>query len=240
MKLYLCFCAALLAGCAVEPTHPLSTSGASEVGQGHVKIERSGSSRDQLVIPHDLRQVLMRKKRKFTAVPVAQVAQTGATSTVIQVVTRGDQLKERGTLAHVRAAYGGIYPYVVVHSQSPFVVVSQEGDILVVGIESPERVVFTPAPPSTLVRARDGTFVAQPTAAPNLQVFQVVGRVDADVTLPPGVPKDLLRKEDFTGTGSRLEPTWALNHRIAFEVTSQFAVVGAENGRVRVFQVEVK
>lgn len=194
----------------------------------------------KISLPHDLRQILVRDGSGFATVPIAQVAQTGATSTVIQVVNRADQLKDAPTLTQVRAAYGGIYPYIVVRSRYPYVVVSQQLDVLIVGVQAPEQVVVTPSPPLTLVPRPDGTLVAQPAATPAVQVVQVVNRIDPKTTLPPGVPADVLKKNDLGGLGSSREPTWEPNRRRAFEITSQHTVEDAAGTGYRVFQVEIR
>jgi hypothetical protein len=208
---------------------------------GHFAAKPTSLAVESLVLPPDLRQILIRRENSLVAVPLAQVAQQVSNTTVIEIVTRGDQVRSEKLLSKVRSSYGGIYPYVVVKSSDySYLIVSQENDVLVVGLKNPERTVVTPPPQLVLVPKPDGSLVAQPTAAPTLQVLKFVGRIDPATELPPGVPQNILKKFDFTGPGSTKEPFFEPNRRLAFEITNQHKVLASDGEPYRVFQYNVR
>jgi len=192
-------------------------------------------------LPGELTQYIASINGTLTAVPYSPLSASGGQSTSIQIVQSPGTLRHIPKYVEIRQRFGGIYPYVVVKSRSPYVVISQDGDVLVIGLTEPKRAMVSRSPSLRLIPQSDGSAIATPVEREPVNVIYVQDRLDLAVQLPPGVPSDLLKKQDlYRHEGSTHEPTWEVNQVRAFIVSRNYIAKDEAGNPIDVFKVVLK
>ena len=205
------------------------------------KADTATSGPKAVVLPSELTQYIAPINGTLTAVPYSQLSASGGQSTSIQIVQSPGNLRHIPKYLEIRQRYGGVYPYVVVKSRKPYVVISQDCDVLVIGLTEPKRAMVPRSPSLRLIPQSDGTAIATPVEREPVNVIYVQDRLDLAVQLPPGVPSDLLKRQDlYRYEGSTHEPTWEVNQVRSFIVSRNYLAQDEAGKPIDVFKVVLK
>ena len=190
-----------------------------------------------LRLPADLTQYLVQDGKRFVAVPLSLTATGGTQTTEIKIVTAPAQERFIKNYVKVRERYAGRYPYLVVKSYRPYIIVNQDDDILVVGLTDPQRAVVSEQIGFRIENLPGGNFVVSPQHQAPVNVVYLKNRLDVAITLPPGLPPDLLKREDMTGPESAREATYEVNRKKAFSLNANPRYRAFRNGEGKKFDL---
>ena len=160
-----------------------------------------------LQVPEPARQYLLRSQQQFQTVPVCDYAGPLQTIAVVNAPFTQDRLTKA---QRIKLSYGGQHPYTVVLSREPFVIINESNDLLIIGEPAAEAIILDPRD----LPSQQNCYFPRRTSNAPIHVVEAGTRLNAQFVPPPGVPTNVVEKQDVFGPNS--EPVWNPNLKVVY------------------------